>query len=127
MRAFENQSHYASFHDSVVGIIFLGTPLRGTPVASMAQWLGLIHGFVGKEISDTLLMELEDRNDMLGHVIQEFAKMARLCKLEIRCFYETRRTQVLNAVTKRWIARLSPEINVNTTSETDYFSTLIVS
>ena len=106
VRAFEHQARYASFLNSVVGIIFLGTPLRGTPVASMTQWVGLIHGFVGKETSDTLLMELEDRNDMLGHVIQDFAKMARLCKLEIRCFYETRRTQVLNAIVKRWIARL---------------------
>ena len=56
----------------------------------MAQWVGLIHGFVGKETSETLLKELKDQNDMLGHIIQEFAKMARLYKLEIRCFYETR-------------------------------------
>ena len=115
MRASEDQARYASFLNSVVGIIFLGTPLRGTPVASMAQWIGLIHGFVGKETSDTLLKELEDRNDMLGHVIQEFAKIARLCKLEIRCFYETRRTHVLNAIAKRWIARLFSQINVSTT------------
>ena len=93
----------------------------------MAQWVGLIHGFVGKETIDTLLKKPEDRNDMLGDAIQDFANMARLCKLEIRCFYETRRTQVLNAIAKRWIARLLLEINVNTNLETGCLPTLIVS
>ena len=103
---------YADILKSTVGVIFLGSPLRGTSVASIAQWIGIIHGLMGKETSRTLLKSLEDKAIALDTVIQDFAEIAIRHELQIRCFYETRETQPLNAITNRWIASLFPKSKV---------------
>ena len=78
--------------------MFLGTPLRGTATASIAKWLVIIRGFFGKETSKTLLKGLEEENECLDNLIHDFAEMAIQCNIQIRCFYETHKTQVGRAV-----------------------------
>lgn len=103
-RAFRERARYKSIVESTVGVIFLGTPLRGTAVAGMAQWLGLMRGFMGKETSQTLIKGLQENENNLNNMIQDFAEVANQNQFEIRCFYETRKTRIANAVAPRWIA-----------------------
>ena len=97
---------------STIGVIFLGTPLRGTKTASIAEWVALIRGFMNKETSDTLLQSLREKTSSLDTLVHEFSKLAlRLAiahNFQIRCFYETRRTQIVTAVLRRQLARFFP-------------------
>ena len=67
---------------------------------------------MGKETSRTLLKDLEEKGSTLDTVIHDFAEIAIRYELQIRCFYETRETQPLNAVTNKLIAGLFSKIKV---------------
>ena len=101
--------------NSTAGVIFLGTPLRGTSVANVAQWIAYLHGLWGKEISSTLLKGLEEKESYLDNVIQGFAGVAITQQIQIRCFYETRQTQVANAVLNRRLATILGKVKVGQT------------
>lgn len=111
-RAFRDRARYDSLLNSTAGVVFLGTPLRGTATASIAQWLVLIRGFMGKETSATLLEGLEEKDRSLNNVIHDFAEKAIQNQLQIRCFYETRETHIANAVASRWIAKVLPSVKL---------------
>lgn len=66
---------------------------------------------MNKEISDTLLKGLEENSSSLDNVVHDFTKMVNLQKLQIKCFYETRETQIGNAVSK-WLKNFFPSITV---------------
>lgn len=70
---------------------------------------------MGKETSNIILEELKEQENGLANLIQDFAEMAIQRSFQIRCFYETRETQLANAVVKRWIAKLLPEVKVHAT------------
>lgn len=62
---------------------------------------------MNKETSTTLLQDLKDKSSSLDTLIYDFANTAISRKLQIRCFYETRSTQIANAVSRR-IAKFFP-------------------
>ena len=103
---------YAAFLDSIAGVVFLGTPLRGTSVASIARWLVWLRGILGKETSKTLLKALESQESSLDAIVQEFAEISMKRSLRLRCFYETRETRIANTVLTGWIANRFPKIMV---------------
>ena len=93
--------------------MFLGTPLRGTKTASIARWLVWLRKWSGKETSDTLIKELEEKEKSLATIVQDFARAAILYNFQIWCFYETQKTQVAKAVLKNeWITGYIPQIEV---------------
>ena len=96
---------------STIGVVFLGTPLRGTATASIAEWVALIRSLMGKETSTTLLKSLRDKAGSLDVLIHDFAMIAIKHELQIRCFYETRTTQIVNALSRR-IASIFPSWEV---------------
>lgn len=107
---------YADLLRSTAGVIFLGTPLRGTATASIADGVALIRGFMGKETSRSLLQILKDESSSLDTLIHDFSKMAVVHQIQIRCFYETRTTRIVNALSRR-IAKLSPFSEVQLVSK----------
>lgn len=113
-RASRDQIKYEHLLRSTIGVVFLGTPLRGTATASIAEWVAVIRGFMGKETSRTLLQSLKDKASSLDTLVHDFSKMAIVHNFQIRCFYETRSTQIAHALSRR-IAKLSPfsEVEVN--------------
>lgn len=110
-RASRDETKYAYLLKSTIGVIFLGTPLRGTPTASVAQWVALIRGFMGKETSDILLQSLKNESGNLDTLVHDFSKLAiKLGKehaFQLRCFYETRASQIANAISRN-ISRVFP-------------------
>ena len=67
---------------------------------------------MGKETSKDLLRTLEDSGSGLDTVVHDFTEMANRRNLQIRCFFETRETQIANAVVKRSLAKLIQKIMV---------------
>lgn len=131
-RASRDEKKYAYLLKSTIGVIFLGTPLRGTPTASVAQWVALIRGFMGKETSGILLQSLKNESDKLDTLVHDFSKLAiKLAKahnFQIRCFYETRASQIANVISNQ-IARFFPipEVKVHLTFAIVLFCMLISS
>ncbi len=92
-------------------MVFLGAPLRGTRAANAAQWRFLLAGIRGHEVSDTLITDLNQNSTVLRNLIQGFSAKAvkRELQLSITCFYETRKTEVLNAVLPRSVTQFFPK------------------
>jgi hypothetical protein len=72
----------------------------------MAWWKNFVLGTLGRSqgSSNTLIEDLQKNSSRLETLLDEFGvltKQGRTRKgIEVRCFYETRTTQVWNAVTR---------------------------
>jgi hypothetical protein len=82
---------------ATVGIVFLGSPLRSGPeLTTAAQWFLTFQGmFMESNPSQGVRRDLEQSNGVLRDLLEDFAKTARepWLRLELRCFYELRRTE----------------------------------
>ena len=95
--------------ESTQGVIFLGTPFRGSGAASAAHIRLLIAQVMGATVSPRLvkMLELEDETGSLATIRSDFCSIARKrwkSKYRVACFFETRPTQPLKMV------RFLPEI-----------------
>ena len=90
---------------STIGVIFLATPLRGTGAKDAAEWRSFISRILGQQPSTTLIKDLAETASTLQGLVEDFGKMTIRIGLKIRCFYETRPTQILNAVLNKNIAK----------------------
>ncbi|OBU00767.2 hypothetical protein VE01_01233 [Pseudogymnoascus verrucosus] len=106
LTAFRDAERKKALFDQTAGVIFLGSPLRGTKAATFAGWKNLIFGILGpdQESSDTLLDDLKENSSRLENLVAEFGKLTVRSRtqagIEVRCFYETRKTQVSNAISR---------------------------
>ena len=64
---------------------------------------------MGKETSKKLLADLRDNSSSLDKLVQDFAKMVIAQKIQIRCFYETRETHILKALSGQ-LAKMFPRL-----------------
>jgi hypothetical protein len=92
--------------DQTAGVIFLGSPLRGTEAATFAGWKNFVYGILdpNQGSSSTLLSDLEVNSTRLENIVAEFGKLTVQSRMqagmEIRCFYETQETEVSNAISR---------------------------
>jgi hypothetical protein len=95
---------------STVGVVFLGSPLRGTPYARAVQWIVLLAKFFGKSPSDTLVRDLVGDTGVLDDLIHRFSYLAKSPKhrFQVRCFFETQKSQVFKLLDKYfWISKIT--------------------
>jgi hypothetical protein len=106
LTASRNAVHKKLVFDQTAGVIFLGSPLRGTKVATFAGWKNFVYGILGPshESSCTLLDDLKVNSSRLETLVAEFGRLTVQSQMqagmEIRCFYETRKTQVFNSINR---------------------------
>ncbi|RDW57837.1 hypothetical protein BP5796_12638 [Coleophoma crateriformis] len=99
VKAHRNEKTYTSFLHSILGVVFLGTPLRGTPLTTAAEREIFVRGILGETTSSkTLLSEIKELSNTLEALVDDFADMARELNYEIRCFFETKKTQIIRRV-----------------------------
>ena len=67
---------------------------------------------MGKETSTTLLKALEEKDITLTNMVHDFAEIAIRQKIQIRCFYETRETQIAKVAVSSWLAKLVGSVKV---------------
>ena len=77
---------------STVGIIFLGTPHRGTPAAKWGAIIAKSAKALGLESEDSILEDLRDDTASLRDLLYEFTLWANRFSLKIVCFFEQYRT-----------------------------------
>jgi hypothetical protein len=90
-----NGGHYKDIATSTTGIVFMGTPHRGTgSITSQTLLYTVIAAEVERE--DYVLRSLSGDNETLVDVVSEFAVLANddTVRLNIMCFFEQKSTAV---------------------------------
>lgn len=81
--------------EMVSGIVFLGTPFRGSHGIAQARQIALAARAIGKDSSDALLDAVVPGSEELLDLTDSFSRMASDLKVNITCFYEEHRTNIL--------------------------------
>ncbi len=87
--------------DSTQGVIFLGTPFRGSSAASAAHIRVLIAEVMGANVSPELVKMQETETGSLAEVRAKFCSIAHQrweSSCRVACFFETRPTRFLKMV-----------------------------
>jgi hypothetical protein len=101
---FASMAHneYRHILDATIGIVFLGTPFRGSNKLAMtgAQLRVLVAGAFGAEISTNVMLELDIENGMLQELVEIFARLvsSKDHHIPVTCFFETRITDISKAI-----------------------------
>lgn len=92
-----NLNLYQSVLTLITGVVFLGTPHRGSPaqplgylVAKCAKALG--YGEVGN------FDNLREDSEALFELVDQFAKIVRERSISVKCFFESYRTDLRRRV-----------------------------
>lgn len=96
-RASQEGSRYKDVLRSTAGIVFLATPFRGSSASKQAQWQVVVGGIIGEQTSSQLVDALNSSDRELRKLTQAFAELAGqpAIRLPVRCFYETKKTEIL--------------------------------
>lgn len=72
-----------------------------------AWWQVLVTGIMGKQASDCLMQDLEQKYDFVLQRVGKFTEIvnAEAVRLPLHCFYETRKTEMLNRILSRDLAK----------------------
>ncbi|KAI1647297.1 uncharacterized protein F4817DRAFT_316078 [Daldinia loculata] len=95
-RAAQAGSKCRQILQSTTDIVSLATPFQGTDAASLASWLIVVNGIMGKGASPQLIKDLKERNDCVSKRVQKFAEIANnnSTRFPIYCFYETGKPKI---------------------------------
>lgn len=92
--AHERSQRYETITRDVHGIVFMGTPHRGSDLAFWSSMLATIGNlFVLGSLRTDLLQDLQNKSDTLGSICSQFVERAQL--LHILTFYERLRIKGL--------------------------------
>jgi hypothetical protein len=86
---------------AVIGVVFLGTPFKGTQAQDIAKMRALFYKLVGNEsASDSLFEGLDQRSEYFESLRRKFVNLTNRGRwaIPIVCFYETEKTTL-----SRWL------------------------
>lgn len=76
------------------GVIFLGTPFRGSGASSWGVTIAHCASTLGLGANTRLLKTLEEGSERLDLLLNDFTVMAKLVGMKLVCFYELRETRM---------------------------------
>lgn len=103
------EQHYNSISESTVGIIFLGTPHRGSQKAVYGKVLATVATTVLNRPSPRLVSALETNSEALMRLTTDFR--FQLPKYQIYSFYEMKPIKALSTLVSVKITDLSASID----------------
>ena len=77
---------------STSGIVFLGTPFRGSSVSTLGVYITWCASLLGLGSHDMLLKTLKDNSERLDLLLSHFLVIAKQFDIRLVCFYETQPT-----------------------------------
>ncbi|KAI1390696.1 uncharacterized protein F4822DRAFT_161347 [Hypoxylon trugodes] len=78
----------------ISGLVFIGTPHRGSTSAGLANIVAAIAAFLNCGHKSSILKTANRDSQMLTDTVREFAKKALRLNLRIHCFYEEKETDI---------------------------------
>ena len=79
---------------STVGILFLGTPHRGTKASKWAEWIAYTGKKIGLEMNDAILKDLREDSEILTDLLSEFALWLFRMSISTVCCFEMHKTDL---------------------------------
>ena len=83
---------YGGIVSSISGIVFLGTPFRGSPASTWGAVITRCASALGFGSHATLLKTLEDHSERLDILLSHFLVITKQFDIRLVCFYETKPT-----------------------------------
>jgi len=98
-----SEEHLGQVHDNTIGIVFLGTPHRGSNMAVYAKFVADILKLSQKRVNSGLLALLKKDSDILAAIEDDFAIWLRKkgMSFQITCFFEDLELLAFGAVSIR--------------------------
>lgn len=84
------QATYNDIYDATCGVIFLGTPFRGSKLADTGRILATIGNYVGLDSEPQLLEGLKPDSQEYSDLFDKFSRVTK--DRELFFFYETKKT-----------------------------------
>lgn len=98
--AHEKAMRYGGFEQAVAGVIFLGTPHRGSEIVYWSKLLAkFANAFTAGKVREDLLKILEPKSAEMGTICSQFVE--RGMRLQIFSFFERRDTPGLGSLVSR--------------------------
>jgi hypothetical protein len=73
---------------ATAGIIFLGTPHKGTKAAIWGHVFATVGAHLGAGYYNGILKDLRDDSEALGDILESFTRWLFLERVPVVCFYE---------------------------------------
>ena len=87
---------------STVGIVFLGTPHRGTKASKWGEWIAYTGKKLGLETSDEILKDLHEDSVTLKYLLYNFTLWLFRMSVSTVCFFEMHKTDYGRKVGGSW-------------------------
>ena len=96
---------------SVAGIVFLGTPHRGSKSQSKASVIATIASAVSFGEQSSLLKFVEKDSEMLADLLHDFTRTVNTISIPLFCFFEQHKTDIAKIII-RFKGPFVPHVNV---------------
>lgn len=107
-----HEEDYPSFVRSVAGVVFLGTPHRGSSLQSKASVIASIASAVGLGEQSSLLKIAEKDSEMLADLLHDFTRTVDSMSMPLFCFFEQHKSDVARVLKPRGLKKLIPSVKV---------------
>ena len=114
--------HYLSI--STVGIVFLGTPHRGTEASKWGELIALSGSYLGFDTKDSILKDLKTDSENLADLLHQFALWLFRFSVPAVCFFEQHKTDYGKRFGVPWKEMVSQRIGDSTSSDGRIFRLL---
>lgn len=112
MSAKLHEEDYPSVIKSVAGIVFLGTPHRGSNSQSKASVIASIASSVALGEHSSLLKVLDKDSEVLADLLHDFTRTVATIGIALFCFFEQHKSNVSKVIRFKGSKSLIPSVKV---------------
>jgi len=107
-----HEEDYPCIVRSVAGIIFLGTPHRGSNSQSKASLIASIASAVSLGEHSSLLKVVEKDSEMLVDLLHDFTRTVNTISIPLFCFFEQHKSDIAKILRFRGSKLIMPSVKV---------------
>ena len=89
INAYISGDYYGSIHDATRGVVFFGTPHRGSPHATLGDHMAKICRVVSGNVRNNIVEALRTDSMFAGDINKDFARRAKALELRVLNFIES--------------------------------------
>ena len=84
----QSEDEYSHIAEHTAGVIFLGSPLKGTSLARWGDLVAIVGDGFGYNSNGNLVHELDEGNQSITELLNDFIRWVGKKQVSVCCFYE---------------------------------------